>query len=183
MLLLICNRELMFILSEKHRQDNAPQGCTTILIGIMSTELTRIVCQILAEQDLIIRESDEDDMARSTKTYEERIRALEKLRNRKASKLPKSSLHSERNWKRERKPRKVENEPTGSVRLAVRWNRFLAVRLRRRDLTKVDRLLKKAGNKRDKFSLKGDAERATYRYGGSVMAEGSGFSIPFIAFE
>ena len=56
MLLLICNRELMFILSEKHRQDNAPQGCTTILIGIMSTELTRIVCQILAEQDLIIRE-------------------------------------------------------------------------------------------------------------------------------
>ena len=55
-LLLICNRELMFILSEKHRQDNAPQGCTTILIGIMSTELTRIVCQILAEQDLIIRE-------------------------------------------------------------------------------------------------------------------------------
>ena len=55
-LLLICNRELMFILSEKHRQDNAPQGCTTILIGIMSAELTRIVCQILAEQDLIIRE-------------------------------------------------------------------------------------------------------------------------------
>ena len=50
------HRELMFILSEKHRQDNAPQGCTTILIGIMSTELTRIVCQILAEQDLIIRE-------------------------------------------------------------------------------------------------------------------------------
>ena len=49
MLLLICNRELMFILSEKHRQDNAPQGCTTILIGIMSTELTRIVCQILLD--------------------------------------------------------------------------------------------------------------------------------------
>ena len=45
---------------------------------------------------------------------------------------PKSSLHSERNWKRERKPRKVKNEPTGSVRLAVRWNRFLAVRLRRK---------------------------------------------------
>ena len=42
MLLLICNRELMFILSEKHRQDNAPQGCTTILIGIMSVSYTHL---------------------------------------------------------------------------------------------------------------------------------------------
>ena len=58
--------------------------CTTILIGIMSTELTRIMCQILAEQDLIIRERMKNDMAKSAKTYEERIRALEK-RNRKAS--------------------------------------------------------------------------------------------------
>ena len=56
------------------------------------------------------KRKDEDDMAKSTKTYEERIRALEK-RNRKASKLPKSSLHSERNWKRERKPRKVKTNP------------------------------------------------------------------------
>ena len=67
MLLLICNRELMFILSEKHRQDNAPQGCTTILIGIMSTELTRIVCQILAEQDFDYKRKDEDDMAKINK--------------------------------------------------------------------------------------------------------------------
>ena len=77
MLLLICNRELMFILSEKHRQDNAPQGCTTILIGIMSTELTRIVCQ-LSRARFDYKRKDEDDMAKSTKTYEERIRALEK---------------------------------------------------------------------------------------------------------
>ena len=33
---------------------------------------------------------------------------------------------------KQRKPRKVKNEPTGSVRLAVRWNRFLAVRLKRK---------------------------------------------------
>ena len=44
-------------------------------------------------------------------------------------------------------------------------------------MTKVDRLLKKAGNKRKVF-LKGDAERATYRYGGSVMAEGVVFPFP-----
>ena len=77
------------------------------------------------------KRKDEDDMAKSTKTYEERIRALEK-KELKASKLPKSSLHSERNWKRERKRKKVKNEPTGSVRLEERWNRFLAVRLRRK---------------------------------------------------
>ncbi len=130
-LLLICNRELMFILSEKHRQDNAPQGCTTILIGIMSTELTRIVCQILAEQDLIIRERMKT-IWRKQQRLRKKEYVHERKRNRKASKLPKSSLHSERNWKRERKPRKVKNEPTGSVRLAVRWNRFLAVRLRRK---------------------------------------------------
>ena len=49
-----------------------------------------------------------------------------------ALKLQKSSLHSGRNWKSERKQRKVKNEPTGSVRLVAQWNRFLAVRLRRK---------------------------------------------------
>ena len=34
--------------------------------------------------------------------------------------------------KSERKQRKVKNEPTGSVRLVAQWNRFLAVRLRRK---------------------------------------------------
>ena len=54
MLLLICNRELLFIGKRK----------------------------------------DEDDMAKSTKTYEERIRALEK-RNRKALKLQKAHCTAE----------------------------------------------------------------------------------------
>ncbi len=91
MLLLICNRELLFIGKRK----------------------------------------DEDDMAKSTKTYEERIRALEK-KEQESIEATKSSLHSGRNWKSERKQRKVKNEPIGSVRLEERWNQFLAVRLRRK---------------------------------------------------
>ena len=47
----------------------------------------------------------------------------------------------------------------------------------RRKIYKVDRLLKKAGNKREVF-LKSDAERISYRHGGSVMAEGVGFPFP-----
>ena len=49
-------------------------------------------------------------MAKSTKTYEERIRALEK-KEQESIEATKSSLHSERNWKRERKPRKVKTNP------------------------------------------------------------------------
>ena len=60
-------------------------------------------------------------MAKSTKSYEERMLEMEKKEQESLEKA-----------KRERKPRKVKNEPTGSVRLAVRWNRFLAVRLRRK---------------------------------------------------
>ena len=91
MLLLICNRELLFI-------------------G---------------------KREDEDDMAKSTKTYEERIRALEK-KEQESIEATKKLIAQRKELERERKPRKVKNEPTGSVRLAVRWNRFLAVRLRRK---------------------------------------------------
>ena len=89
-LLLICNRELLFVGKRK----------------------------------------DEDDMAKSTKTYEERIRALEKKEQESIEKA--KSYSTEEGTGKERKPRKVKKEPTGSVRLAVRWNQFLAVRLRRK---------------------------------------------------
>ena len=77
------------------------------------------------------KRKDEDDMAKSTKTYEERIRALEK-KEQESIEATKKLIAQRKELKRERKPRKVKNEPTGSVRLAVRWNRFLAVRLRRK---------------------------------------------------
>lgn len=49
-------------------------------------------------------------MAKSTKTYEERIRALEK-KEQESIEATKSSLHSGRNWKSERKQRKVKTNP------------------------------------------------------------------------
>ena len=91
MLLLICNRELLFIGKRK----------------------------------------DEDDMAKSTKTYEERIRALEK-KEQESIEATKKLIAQRKELESERKRKKVKNEPTGSVRLEERWNRFLAVRLRRK---------------------------------------------------
>ena len=86
--------ELMFILSENIDKIML-QGCTTILIGIMSTELTRL-CAKSCRARFDYKRKDEDDMAKSTKTYEERIRALEK-KEQESIEATKSSLHSERN--------------------------------------------------------------------------------------
>ncbi len=91
MLLLICNRELLFIGKRK----------------------------------------DEDDMAKSTKTYEERIRALEK-KEQESIEATKKLIAQRKELEKRRKQRKVKNEPIGSVRLVAQWNRFLAVRLRRK---------------------------------------------------
>lgn len=51
------------------------------------------------------KRKDEDDMAKSTKTYEERIRALEK-RNRKALKLQKAHSTAEGTGKEKESGRK-----------------------------------------------------------------------------
>ena len=90
MLLLICNRELMFILSEKHRQDNASTRVhhDSDWNYVNRADQNRVPNLSRARFDY--KRKDEDDMAKSTKTYEERIRALERERNRKASKLPKA---------------------------------------------------------------------------------------------
>ena len=83
MLLLICNRELLFIGKRK----------------------------------------DEDDMAKSTKTYEERIRALEKKEH--------ESIEATKKLIAQRK--ELEREESGEVKkrthrlcqIAVRWNQVL----------------------------------------------------------
>ncbi len=92
MLLLICNRELLFIGKRK----------------------------------------DEDDMAKSTKTYEERIRALEKKEQESIEATKKLIAQRKELEKRKKAEESKKNEPTGSVRLAAQWNQFLDVRLRRK---------------------------------------------------
>ena len=102
------------------------QRCTTILIGIMSTELTESVPN-LSEKRFDYKRKDEDDMAKSTKLMKKK-----KIKKKKEKKTKKLIAQRKELEKRKKAEESKKNEPTGSVRLAVRWNRFLAVRLRRK---------------------------------------------------
>ena len=137
--LLICNWNNRLSCRKNIDKIMLLQDALTILIGIASTELIIECVPNLSRARFDYKRKDEDDMAKSTKTYEERIRALEKRNRESIEATKKPHCTAKGTGKEERKPRRVKNEPIGSVRLAVRWNRFLAVRLRRR-FTKVDRL-------------------------------------------
>ena len=60
-------------------------------------------------------------MARSTKSYEERLLQLEK-REQESLEKAKQYAAQKRELKKRQKDAETKNEPTGSVRLAVRWN-------------------------------------------------------------
>ena len=60
-------------------------------------------------------------MARSTKSYEERLLQLEK-REQESLEKAKQYAAQKRELKKRQKDVEKKNEPTGSVRLAVRWN-------------------------------------------------------------
>ena len=60
-------------------------------------------------------------MARSTKSYEERLLQLEK-REQESLEKAKQYAAQKRELKKRQKDVETKNEPTGSVRLAVRWN-------------------------------------------------------------
>ena len=77
------------------------------------------------------KRKDEDDMAKSTKTYEERIRALEK-KEQESIEATKKLIAQRKELEKRKKAEESKKRTQGSVRLAVRWNRFLAVRLRRK---------------------------------------------------
>ena len=70
-------------------------------------------------------------MARSTKSYEERLLQLEK-REQESLEKAKQYAAQKRELKKRQKDVETKNEPTGSVRLAVRWNQCLVLRLRKR---------------------------------------------------
>ena len=69
-------------------------------------------------------------MAKSTKSYEERMLEMEKKEQESLEKAKRYAAQKKELL--ERKPKKVKNEPIGSVRLAVRWNPFLVFLLRKR---------------------------------------------------
>ena len=70
-------------------------------------------------------------MAKSTKSYEERMLEMEKKEQESLEKAKRYAAQK-KELLNERKPKKVKNEPIGSVRLAVRWNPFLVRLLRRK---------------------------------------------------
>ena len=112
-------------------------------------------------------------MARSTKSYEERMLQLEKKEQ---ESLEKAKQYAAQ--KRELKKRQKD------VETKKRTHRLCqiggAVESGRR-YSEADRLLKKAGSKWE-ILLKGNAERASCEYGGSVMPEGVEFPFPSLLF-
>ena len=85
-------------------------------------------------------------MAKSTKSYEERMLEMEKREQESLEKAKRYAAQKKELLKRkkteeskkrthrrnERKPRLVNNEPIGSVRFAARWNPFLVLLLRKK---------------------------------------------------
>ncbi len=140
MLLLICNRELLFIGKRK----------------------------------------DEDDMAKSTKTYEERIRALEK-KEQESIEATKKLIAQRKELEKRKKAEESKKRTHRLCQIGERWNRFLAVRLREEDLPKLIGFLKRQETN-GSFSQRRcrKSQLQTWR---KCNGGGSGFSIPFIAFE
>ena len=70
-------------------------------------------------------------MAKSTKSYEERMLEMEKKEQESLEKAKRYAVQKKELLKR-KKAEEVKNEPIGSVRLAVRWNPFSVRLLRKR---------------------------------------------------
>ena len=70
-------------------------------------------------------------MAKSTKSYEERMLEMEKKEQESLEKAKRYAAQKKELLKR-KKTEESKNEPTGSVRLAVRWNPFLVLLLRKK---------------------------------------------------
>ena len=115
-------------------------------------------------------------MAKSTKSYEERMLEMEKKEQESLEKAKRYAAQKKELLKR----KKAEESKKRTHRLCQvggAVESVLGSPIEEEDIPKLIGFLKKAGNKRKVF-LKGDAERATYRYGGSVMAEGVVFPFP-----
>ena len=76
------------------------------------------------------KRKDEDDMAKSTKTYEERIRALEK-KEQESIEATKKLIAQRKELEKRKKAEESKNKPPLSSVWGGGGSRFLAVRLRK----------------------------------------------------
>ena len=129
-------------------------------------------------------------MAKSTKSYEERMLEMEKKEQESLEKAKRYAAQKKELLKR----KKAEESKKRTHRLCQvggAVESVLGAPIEEEDIPKLIGFLKKqeadwfsekAGSQWEIF-FKGNAERNTYRYGGSVMAGGDEFFIPFIAFS
>ena len=136
MLLLICNRELLFTGKRK----------------------------------------DEDDMAKSTKTYEERIRALEK-KEQESIEATKKLIAQRKELEKRKKAEESKKRTHRLCQIGGAVESVLGCPIEEEDLPKLIGFLKRQETN-GKFFSKAMQKEATYRYGGSVMAEGVVFPFP-----
>ena len=140
MLLLICNRELLFIGKRK----------------------------------------DEDDMAKSTKTYEERIRALEK-KEQESIEATKKLIAQRKELEKRKKAEESKKRTHRLCQIGGAVESVLGCPIEEEDLPKLIGFLKgrkQTGSFSQKRCRKNQLQTWRKCNGG-----GSGFSIPFIAFE
>ena len=119
-------------------------------------------------------------MAKSTKSYEERMLEMEKKEQESLEKAKRYAAQKKELLKR----KKAEESKKRTHRLCQvggAVESVLGAPIEEEDIPKLIGFLKKQ-EANGKFFFKGNAERNKYRYGGSVMA-GDEFFIPFIAFS
>ncbi len=120
-------------------------------------------------------------MAKSTKSYEERMLEMEKKEQESLEKAKRYAAQKKELLKR----KKAEESKKRTHRLCQiggAVESVLGAPIEEEDIPKLIGFLKKAGSQWEIF-LKGNAERSQYRYGGSVMAEGMSFSFPSLLFH
>ena len=118
-------------------------------------------------------------MARSTKSYEERMLRLEKKEQESLEKA-KQYAAQKRELKKRQKDVETKKRTHRLCQIGGAVESVLGSAIEEDD-PKAGRLLKKAGSKWE-ILLKGNAERASCKYGGSVMPEGVGFPFPSLLF-
>ena len=120
-------------------------------------------------------------MAKSTKSYEERMLEMEKKEQESLEKAKRYAAQKKELLKR----KKAEESKKRTHRLCQvggAVESVLGAPIEEEDIPKLIGFLKKQ-EANGKFFFKGNAERNKYRYGGSVMAGGMSFSFPSLLFH
>ena len=118
-------------------------------------------------------------MARSTKSYEERLLQLEK-REQESLEKAKQYAAQKRELKKRQKDVETKNEPTGSVQIGGAVESVIGSAIEEEDIPKLVGFLKRQ-EANGKFFSKA-MQKSQLRIRRKCNAGGSGVSIPFIAF-